>query len=498
VAIATVSQRRWKVGLAAVLLLAAGLRIYSALTEAIEVDELFTRDVVSGSVRAGVAMTLDDRVHPPLHYVIAKVLSVVSGTSPEGLRLLSVLCGITLVAFVAFVARALFADVPLALTAAALVALSDWQILVSHFARSYSLFDLVVLLAGASLWMACQAPLDRRFWIAYVVAGSAAVNTNYLGWLYLASMFPVVALCGMRVLRRWLLASGIVVSSFLPWTFLLVWYAQRRGGFASKFASLDFHPGSRALVNTFAQLNGLPAPASWAVTLTVLFGGVLFGLAVARAIRTRGNARAVPSSTGTLIMAGLAVLPPCLLWFITRPPLNLPLWGIRHLTPSIAPWVLVTCAGVSLVGGKKPLLRGALAASLVILQSVTTLTNTSQGRFFPFHKIAHLLVEKPAESPTIYLLSQPVWGPLLQYYLPRADALATLPGIDTELPSSFWLVYRPEDGAEQARLAALLSRGWSVTLHRDYEKRVGIRGVLRAALIARQGRLPESVSARPG
>ncbi len=467
------------------LLVGAGLRIYSALTKAIEIDELFTRDVISGSVRAGAAMVLGDRYHPPLHYAVAKILSPLSGTSPEGLRLVSVLSGIALVACVAFLARALLADVSLALLAALLVALSDWQILVSHYARSYSLFDLLVLLASAALWKACQDPLELKFWVAYVVAGGAIVNTNYVGWLYVVSVFPVVALCGARVLRRWLLACSAIVVLFLPWLLLLTWYARGKDSFASKLAALGNKQTTGALANALAQLNGLPTQTSWAILVTLVVGGLFVALAVAGACRRWRVAGPDPGSVGVLIMASLAVLPPFVLWLVSGPPLDVPIWGVRQLTPSIAPWILAACAGGSATRGRF-VLRAAMAATLVVLQGTATVTNTVHGRFVPFHKMARLFATRPAASSTVYTLCESLCGPLLRHYLPPSGSLEPLSDTDPALPKSFWLVYQPADVAQQARIHGLLGRGWSVFVFQDFEKRAGLRGSVRAALLARQ------------
>jgi 4-amino-4-deoxy-L-arabinose transferase-like glycosyltransferase len=494
VAAADGNHRLWRIGLLAVLLIGAGLRTYSAVTEAIEVDELFTRDVTSHSIRAGVAMVLDDRYHPPLYYVLAKILSPISGTSPEGLRLLSVLSGVVLVVAVAFVARMLLADVPLALLAALLVGVSDWQILVSHYARSYSLFDLLVFLMGASLWQACRQPGGARPWAAFVIAGAAVVNTNYLGWLYLASTLPAVALCGTRAVRRWLAACGVVVASFLPWLLLLTWYAHRKGGFASKVASLGFRQGRGALVNAFAQLNGLPAQTWWAIALTLLLGGSLAGLAIVAAWRRPRDVAAKTEGVGVLVMGCLAVFPPLVLWLITRPPMNLPLWGFRQLTPSIAPWIVVVCAGVAALARGKRLLQGALALILVAFQGVTTATNTVCGRFVPFEKMVRLFAERPAASPTVYVQGWPPWQALLEYYLRGSGSVATLPDDERTLPHSFWLVYRPADEAGSRRVAALLAGHWLVRCRQDFEKRGGDRGVVRALLLSKQVATDESAT----
>jgi len=485
-------RKLWRFGLTAVLLLAIGLRTYSAFTEAIERDELFTRDVVSGTLRAGVGLVLYDRYHPPLYYMMAKALSLAGGTRPEQLRLLSVLCGIGLVVAVAFVTRALLDNVPLALLAAALVALSDTQILVSHFARSYALFDLLVLAAAASLWKACEAPADSRFWIGYVAAGVAAVNTSYIGWVYLLGMLPVVAACGARVLKRWFAATAVIALSLLPWTLLLVWFSSTRRGFASRLTDLATNanalPSQWALADAFAWLNGRPGPAVWMVGLTVLVGGALVGRAVTAAVRGWKDARSASRSVGILLLASLAVVPPCALWLLGRPPLSLPLWGIRQLTPSIAPWAIVACAGVSLIGNRARALRVLVAASLLVFQGTATAASTLYGRFVPFHSVARLIAEKPSGSSTVYMLCTPVCGSLLRYYLAAPATLEDLPDTDAALPGSFWLLYRPAEGAERRRFDALMSRGWVLAFARDYERRAGIRFVVRVALLTREGR----------
>ncbi len=475
---------RWRIGLALVLVLGGGLRIRAAATEAVQGDELFTRDVASGSIRAAVAMILDDKVHPPLHYLVAKTFGAVTGTTPEALRVASVLSGILLVAGVAFLARSLYAGVWLALLPAALIALSDYQIQASGFARSYSLLAFLALVEAAALWRACCAPLETRRWIAYAVAGSAVVHTNYVAWLHILSPLPVIAVLGPGVRRRWALASGAIAASQAPWVLLQLAYAHARGGLAVKYSGLDFHPANTDLLKAFAYFNGWPTQSLWTAGLTVAVGLALLALAVAGAIHARTRQGFTTQAIGVLLMTSLALLPPMALWLMTRPPLNLPFWGIRHLSPSFAPWTLVVCAGVSLVGARARRALPAVAAGLLLLQGVATAANVGHTRFLPFHKMARFMLTGPHRGAAIFSLREPDCAPV-QYYLPPGRSVAMLPADDAGLPSEFWLMYAAADPRACFRLKELSRNGWSPGVRAEFQRHSGAWEVVSIVLMER-------------
>jgi len=174
--------------LAALLILAAALRIGTLNLQSFWYDEAYTPVHV---LHASLGATLSSVVHhentPPLWYVLIWGFSRLFGTGEVALRLPSALAGTAAVAVAWGIGREL-AGRRAAVATAALVAVNPLFVWYSQEARAYGLF---VFFAALSMWCCLRAeesPTPKRL-AAFAASGAAALATHYF------AVFLVVPMC---------------------------------------------------------------------------------------------------------------------------------------------------------------------------------------------------------------------------------------------------------------------------------------------------------------
>jgi mannosyltransferase len=172
---------------------------------------------------------------PPLYYLLLKVWMGLFGDTPLALRSLSVLLGGATVFGAWLFAREAFGrssrGKEIALLAAALVALSVFQIRYAWEVRPYALGTALAALSSWALFRALHAP--RRAvqpWLLYASLALLLLYThNYalfsvaaqglftLGYLLVGADWDLRRLAGSPTCRGALLAGSIVAAGWLPW-----------------------------------------------------------------------------------------------------------------------------------------------------------------------------------------------------------------------------------------------------------------------------------------
>ncbi len=203
--------------LAALVLLAAALRLATLTEQSFWYDEAFTPVHV---LHNGLGATLRAVVHhentPPLWYLIAWADARLFGDGELALRLPSALAGVLTVPVVWATARQL-AGRRAALIAAAIVAVNPLFVWYSQEARAYGLFVLMSALAMLCFVRALDEPTRRRL-AAFALAGSLALLTHYFAVFLVAPMALWLALDAAN--RRGALAAvaalAVVGLALLP------------------------------------------------------------------------------------------------------------------------------------------------------------------------------------------------------------------------------------------------------------------------------------------
>ena len=198
---------RWRIWLVlALLVLALGLRVYRLDGQSLWADE-GNSAVLAGRSFADIARDAELDIHPPLYYFLLRIWTQAFGSSEIGLRSLSMLFGVALVATVYGLGRHLLGDAG-ALWAAFFAAVSPFQVYYAQEARMYMLMAFLAALTAYAGWrliaIDARTP-EARGWlwpaILYVLAAAAGLYTHYF--------FPVALLAiNLAYLLAWVLSRG--------------------------------------------------------------------------------------------------------------------------------------------------------------------------------------------------------------------------------------------------------------------------------------------------
>jgi 4-amino-4-deoxy-L-arabinose transferase-like glycosyltransferase len=340
-----VTQRRTEtILLAAILLLAAGLRLYGLGRESLWFDEAASVRIVRQDFATMFASIKDDERIPPLHYLILHAWVRVLGHAEWSVRLPSALAGIGAVWVLHALTKRLFGVAP-ALVAALLLAVAPFQIQYSQEARSYSLM-LLLSLASCLLFVRLldtekpKPSLDA----SYILASAAALYSHLYALFTLIAQgiaYTAAWLSADKPLlgfRRWVVTQIGVIALFLWWLPTTVRWARSVGsGFWVEPMTV------RDLFTTYATYAG--------GTGAVMF---LLALAAIGVIAQRHSLRGV---TLMLSLATLPVVVPIVVSILTKPTFT-PRYGI------VAPAALYALAGCGVAALGNRIVQVVVALSL--------------------------------------------------------------------------------------------------------------------------------------
>ncbi|MEO6061672.1 MAG: glycosyltransferase family 39 protein, partial [Thermoflexales bacterium] len=219
--------------LAAILLLAAGLRFYRIDAQSLWYDEGNSARIAERSIQLILEGAAGD-IHPPLYYLALSLWRGLFGASETALRSLSAACGIGIVGLAWLLGRRLFSR-RIGLAAAALVAISPFAIYYSQEARMYAMLALWAALS--SVWIAtlatrgsAGAPTRARRLagpVVYALATAAGLYTHYAYPFVMIAQAVALGLAGLtdreaqirqpRALLAWALANLAAITLFGPW-----------------------------------------------------------------------------------------------------------------------------------------------------------------------------------------------------------------------------------------------------------------------------------------
>lgn len=214
-------SRQAKIVLAAILVLALGLRLYRLDGQSFWNDE-GTSVALAGRSLAVITSSAAHDIHPPLYYYVLHFWISLAGNSEVGARSLSVLTGVLVVAVTYLLGKRLFGS-DTGLLAALLSAFSPFGIYYSQEARMYI---LVALWAALSIYFLLRL-LDRPtplMAILYLVTTTLALYTHYFAaslWVIENAIFTVWFVSRHRhylgSLVRWLLLQSVILALYFPW-----------------------------------------------------------------------------------------------------------------------------------------------------------------------------------------------------------------------------------------------------------------------------------------
>lgn len=292
-----------------VVCVAAGLRLYAVDRAPLWTDELFSlqsswgrgffvetlpREVVldpapdptrlgeAGPIHAIYATQQSD-THPPLYFVILRIVREAIGDTVHVIRLTSVLASLGLI-FAAYAAVSAAAGRTAGLTAAVLLTLATPQIQFAQEARGYMLAAMFVTGAAAALARIRHHGPSVLRWAGLIGCAVAAVCTLYLAALPLLGL-GVYAFLHLRGRTRWAAVGAGVAAGVLATVLLGPLLLQQRQHLGHRNAwlvsetprTLPQVGGELAAVGTLGQIAPLQDRSRPAATVA---GGVLLVLLV--------------------------------------------------------------------------------------------------------------------------------------------------------------------------------------------------------------------------
>jgi uncharacterized membrane protein len=324
--------------LAAILLLAFGLRVAGLGQQELRGDEAFGHFFSQPSLSQIVAATLAlQEPHPVASYFLQHLWLGLAGDSEYALRFLSACFGVAAVALIYRLGLQLGLGFRTSALAAALLAVSPYAIWHSQDARMYSM-SLALTLASVIVWLQALQRPRWPVWAAAVALSWLALQTHYFAvFVLLALNLAVMSLVLLRAVTRktalqWLASQLVLGLAYLPWL-LLAWdtlAGYRGNGDSPGFAAMV----QRALA-VFAA--GESTPAEWRTALALL-GGALVLLGIVRLAQAGSQARPA------LLMLGFYLGVPLLATWLSA--LQRPIFDERYLVAAAPPFYLFASAAV--------------------------------------------------------------------------------------------------------------------------------------------------------
>lgn len=171
------------------------------------------------------ALIADGPQHPPLYYGMAHLWTDVFGSSITSVRTLPVVISLFAIPAIYWLAWELFQTHIAGTIAAILFTVSPFHVLYAQESRQYSLWTLIILLAGVALVKAMRSPTAPN-WLCYALSLSALLYTTTLS-LFLIPCHGIYALISERfrlskTFIKFLISVALGLIGFSPWFYVLI------------------------------------------------------------------------------------------------------------------------------------------------------------------------------------------------------------------------------------------------------------------------------------
>ena len=442
--------------------LGGAVRVLTLRGESVEGDELFSRRLALLPIQSTLDSARNDLVHPPFYYLLLKAGTKIWGSSPLGIRVWSLLFGVATLPLVLALGNHLPGSHNAGVLAAAMIAGNEYHIFYSQEARSYSLYTFLVTLLA--LWVVAMT--GERKPIRLSVGGfflmALLLYTHYVAILYVFAIVIAILVCNVprRTKISVALASVCAGVVFIPWIFAVTGVYRTKHGVGE---NLDWQ--------------GLPSlydlKAIWASSIGIMeFRGattLAFCVAAALSVVALGLLSRRQSLRNAPVVVALslaAIVPPLILFILSMRPFNLPLFGLRHLLPSIVALCVLCCYGLENLAARFERYMGLIFATgssvLLMFTLVPTYAVIVHGPIrIPYEVVAKAVRLQIGDERQVYTTWPYGIGAPVNYYC-GTNCVQPLPTEDTNLPEKIALLYRPEVLQEAKRFQDLLKDGFAV------------------------------------
>jgi len=171
------------------------------------------------------ALTIDGPQHPPLYYSMAHYWVRVFGGSVTSARAFPVVISLFALPAMYWLLWELFQAPLVGVIGVIFMAVSPFHVLYAQESRQYSLWTVLILVAGAALVRAMRSRQPSH-WLIYAISQAALLYTTALS-LFVVFSNGVYALFreGGRLtqpFRQFLVAAALGFVAFLPWFYVLI------------------------------------------------------------------------------------------------------------------------------------------------------------------------------------------------------------------------------------------------------------------------------------
>jgi mannosyltransferase len=400
---------RWWLATIVVMVIAAGLRIFTINSQSFWYDEAVTAQLTESSVADICLGRAKDNGNPPLYTLCAKAWSDVFGRSEAGFRSFSVVCGVLAVLLLALLGRQLFGP-RVGVLAAGLLAVSPLQIEHSNEARTYALLQLMVI---ANTWFFVRWVQGRQI-TDLIVYGI----TTALGWYshYYAPALQLAQATALATLpqcrRVWLPWICTMFAAFLLWCPWLPQFVQQ----LRTPDNLTRIPGDSWAIQFLATpvTFGLGRAFAWRDSPRWMIGvaalGVLITLLFPLAIGMVHTAR---RRFAGMLLSGWFLVP--ILGPLILALLGHPIYSHRYASIGLPAFLLLAAFGLEQL---RPSLRATILTLLLVLTSISLFRYATRPLNDDWRSAARTLLASVDDSELV-LVDRSYEVAALRYYASR-------------------------------------------------------------------------------
>jgi uncharacterized membrane protein len=232
------------------------------------------------------SLASDEPQHPPLYFAAERLWMGAFGDSVVAVRSLSAFAGTLALLGMFWLASELFPRSNAGWTAAAIIAVSPFQVVYSHEAREYSAWAAITIIATATMLRAVRIS-DLRWWAIYAATVAIGCYTDVI-FAYVVAAHGLTLLClrstrTFRTLAAFFAAATAGILAFAPWLVALIQHRSVLSGdmgwadnampFAIYVGKLAFNASTVFFDLTFLSLH-------YAIIAAVVLGVVVAALFV--------------------------------------------------------------------------------------------------------------------------------------------------------------------------------------------------------------------------
>jgi 4-amino-4-deoxy-L-arabinose transferase-like glycosyltransferase len=412
---------------AAVIGVAAVVYVVGISHELIWYDESVSVAIANHSF-AEIFQLLPHENHPPLYFLLLRLVKLALGNSEWALRLLSAAAAVGMVGLGAGPVRRIFGNRG-ALAYAAVAIFTPVILIQAHEARMYSLANLAVT---ASVLYGFLAARDggRGNWIAFGLWSLAAAYLHYYGLMAAAAAHAFVLgwllLRNRKRLKGWLVTAALTLAGYAPWIVVLASQTLRvnkTGFWIPQVSGLGI---LSALLRPFVYRELYPTPLP--VVRPWMAGAALAALAliVAGLILARRKKAAAESAFGAMVLVtylGTTVVA------IGISLVSVPVFYSRYMVVCTGLIALLVTLGIS------QLPRGWVQGSALVLiaaLNVLTLKDIYTQHFnLPFQQVRQALAAEITPGDLVITSDCFTVGPVFHYF-PQAIVYYSSNSIEAE------------------------------------------------------------------